>query len=136
MSNSISEEANLYYQRRIVAFERVQFLLQYYQIPIKLFGSCANGIAVKNSDIDIAVDQSILYWVEFIPENLKISVALERLSELFQAYPCFKEIKVIKTAAIPVLKMIIDTSVPFLGVEYLSLNRPHYTGPIQADLTI
>lgn len=28
-------------------------------IPIKLFGSCANGIAIKNSDIDIALDNSI-----------------------------------------------------------------------------
>jgi predicted nucleotidyltransferase len=30
-----------------------------YGIPIKLFGSCANGIAIKNSDIDIAFDNSI-----------------------------------------------------------------------------
>ncbi|MFM7855008.1 MAG: nucleotidyltransferase domain-containing protein [Flammeovirgaceae bacterium] len=35
-------------------------MLSYYNIPIKLFGSCANGIAVKNSDIDIAIDQAIL----------------------------------------------------------------------------
>lgn len=33
-------------------------------------------------------------------------------------YPTFKEIKVIKTAAIPVMKLTIDTSLPFLGPEY------------------
>ena len=30
-----------------------------YGIPIKLFGSCANGIAIKDSDIDIALDNCI-----------------------------------------------------------------------------
>jgi len=76
MSDIISEEANQYYERRIVAYERIQFLLQYYSVPIKLFGSCANGIAVKNSDIDIAIDQSILQWIEMIPETERVRVAL------------------------------------------------------------
>lgn len=76
MSDIISEEANQYYERRIVAFERIRFLLQYYSVPIKLFGSCANGIAVKNSDIDIAIDQSILQWIEMIPETERVRVAL------------------------------------------------------------
>ena len=44
-------------------------MLQYYSIPIKLFGSCASGIAVKNSDIDIAIDQSILLWMVMVPEG-------------------------------------------------------------------
>ena len=52
-----------------MAFERIQFLLQLYAIPIKLFGSCANGIAVKNSDIDIAIDKSILAWMELVPDS-------------------------------------------------------------------
>jgi len=76
MSDIISEEANQYYERRIVAYERIQFLLQYYSVPIKLSGSCANGIAVKNSDIDIAIDQSILQWIEMIPETERVRVAL------------------------------------------------------------
>lgn len=59
-----------------MAYERIQFLLQYYSVPIKLFGSCANGIAVKNSDIDIAIDQSILQWIEMIPETERVRVAL------------------------------------------------------------
>ena len=79
MSDQISEEANKYYERRIIAFERIQFLLQFYSIPIKLFGSCANGIAVKNSDIDIAIDKSILYWMELVPDNEKPGLALEKL---------------------------------------------------------
>ena len=48
-----------------------------------MFGSCANGIAVKNSDIDIAIDQSILSWMELIPDHEKVRLALERLQEIF-----------------------------------------------------
>ena len=51
-------------------------MLQFYSIPIKLFGSCASGIAVRNSDIDIAVDNSILMYMDFLPEHEKIKAAL------------------------------------------------------------
>jgi predicted nucleotidyltransferase len=68
----------------VIAFQRIQFLLQYYNVPIKLFGSCASGIAVRNSDIDIAIDNSILTFMDFLPEPERIKAALERLEELFQ----------------------------------------------------
>ena len=46
----------------MIAYERLQFMLMVWGIPIKLFGSCASGIAIKNSDIDVAVDNSILNY--------------------------------------------------------------------------
>lgn len=52
----------MYHNARLIAFERVKFILQIYNIPIKLFGSCANGIAIKNSDIDIAIDGSVMNY--------------------------------------------------------------------------
>ena len=65
-SDAISKEANYYHTARAVAFERIRFILQFYNIPIKLFGSCANGIAIKNSDIDIAIDSTIMnYFLTF-----------------------------------------------------------------------
>lgn len=67
MSDHISESANQFHERRVIAFERIQFLLQCYNIPIRLFGSCASGIAVKNSDIDIAIDNSLLSYMEYLP---------------------------------------------------------------------
>lgn len=40
-----------------------------YGIPIKLFGSCANGIAIKDSDIDIALDNCITNYFNLSEEN-------------------------------------------------------------------
>jgi non-canonical poly(A) RNA polymerase PAPD5/7 len=88
--------------------------LQYYNIPIRLFGSCASGIAVKNSDIDIAIDNSLLSYMEFLPESERIRAGLEWLVEVFRSQPCISQIKFIKTAVIPVIKLTIDTSYPFL----------------------
>jgi DNA polymerase sigma len=140
ISDRISEEANEYHDRRVIAFQRIQFLLQYYNVPIKLFGSCASGIAVRNSDIDIAVDNSILMYMDFLPENEKIRASLEKLEELFLTQPWITEIKFIKTAAIPLIKLTVDTRLPFfdpsIGEMYFELNRAHNCGPINADITI
>ena len=43
-------------------------MLECYGVPIKVFGSCANGIAIKNSDIDIAIDNSIKNYFAYCPE--------------------------------------------------------------------
>lgn len=77
---------------------------------------------------------------DYLPENIKLQAALENMEQLFQSQPCFTHIKLIKTAAIPLIKLTIDTSVPFLDVNYGSvyytLNRKHFSGPIEADITI
>jgi hypothetical protein len=72
----INEEANQFYERRLIAYERIQFMLGMWKIPIKLFGSCASGITIKNSDIDIAVDNSILNYFMHMPENMRLKGAL------------------------------------------------------------
>jgi predicted nucleotidyltransferase len=52
----ISQEANAGFNRRVLGFERLRTLLGLYELPVRLYGSCACGIVVKNSDVDIAVD--------------------------------------------------------------------------------
>lgn len=114
--------------------------MAFYNISIRLFGSCASGIAIKNSDIDIAVDNSILAHYDYLPENLKLLGALESLEQVFASQPCFTYIKVISTASIPIIKLTIDTSICFLNPSYgevfQNLNRPHFSGPVEADITI
>ena len=41
-----------------------------------MFGSCASGIAIRNSDIDIAIDNSILLFVDYVQEAERIRAAL------------------------------------------------------------
>lgn len=89
-------------------------MLGMWKIPIKLFGSCASGITIKNSDIDIAVDNSILNYFMHMPENTRLKGALQQLQQLFQQQPWVTGLKMIKTAAIPLIKMKVDTSIKFV----------------------
>jgi len=133
-ADKVSEEANLYHGRRMVAFERIQFLLSFYYVQIELFGSCASGIAIQSSDIDIAVKPEILNYFEHVPEHLRLQAALENLQQIFSTQPYISDIRVIGTASVPIIKLKIDTSVPCLdssyGEVFASLNRPHRSGLI------
>jgi hypothetical protein len=65
---------------------------------------------------------------------------LEWLFEVLKSHPCISQIKLIKTAVIPVLKITLDTSYPFLdpsiGEAYYIVNRPHFSGLLDVDITI
>lgn len=54
--------------------------------------------------------------------------------------PWISNIKLIKTAAVPLIKMTIDTSVSFLDIShghiYDNLNRSHNCGHLEADITV
>lgn len=91
-------------------------MLGMWQIPIKLFGSCASGITIKNSDIDIAVDNKILDYFIAVPETNRLKAALEQLEMLFTQQPWVTSLKLIKTAAIPLIKMKVNTSVAFIDI--------------------
>lgn len=96
----------------------MQFLLSYYSVPIELFGSCASGIAIKNSDIDIAVKSEILAYFDYLPEHLRLHGALKNLQQIFSSQDYISDINVIGTASIPIIKLKIDTSKSCLSPEY------------------
>jgi DNA polymerase sigma len=77
-----------------------------------LFGSCASGIAIKDSDIDIAINEKILkYFERFHDKKNEMNAALDFMSSLFESVPWISKQKVIKTASIPIIKLVIHTDV-------------------------
>ena len=70
----------------------------------------------------------------------RLLAVLENLEQIFRSQGCFVLIKLIRTASIPVIKLTLDTSIEFLqpayGEPYYQLNRQHFAGPIEADITI
>jgi DNA polymerase sigma len=50
-------------------------------VSCKLFGSCASGIAIKDSDIDIAINDDILQYFESVHDTKnEMNAALDFLS--------------------------------------------------------
>jgi predicted nucleotidyltransferase len=48
-----------------VSFNRLQHILKPYGIELLLFGSCANGLALERSDVDIALSANILNYFPY-----------------------------------------------------------------------
>lgn len=44
----------------MLAFERISAIFRLYNVQCRLFGSCASGITIQESDIDIAINEEIL----------------------------------------------------------------------------
>jgi DNA polymerase sigma len=77
-----------------------------------LFGSCASGIAIRDSDIDIAINERILrYFEKFHEKKNEMNAALDFMSSVFESIPWISRQKVIKTASIPIIKLIIHTDI-------------------------
>lgn len=108
VADSISECANSYGPYRFVAFHRIQYLLSSWGVSIKIFGSCATGLALANSDIDLAVDPSILsyYYHNFAGPKEKVCMALNFINRLIETRSWISNIKLIATAAVPILKFV------------------------------
>ena len=100
-------------------------MLGMWKVPIKLFGSCASGITIKNSDIDIAVDNSILNYFLHLSETNRLKGALEQLEQLLLQQPWVTGLKLIKTAAIPLIKMKVNTSINFIHMQGTELYQPY-----------
>ena len=78
-----------------------------------MYGSCASGITVENSDVDMALDDKILRLYQYLPTlRDQLEAALEYLSEIFGQIPWIVNAKCIKTAKVPIIKMIVDTEIP------------------------
>jgi DNA polymerase sigma len=82
-------------------------------VGIKVFGSCANGIAIKDSDIDIAIDNSIVNYFSYCKEEDQVVFSLQWLEGILSSFPCMKNVKLIKGASVPIIKLTLDTSERF-----------------------
>jgi predicted nucleotidyltransferase len=88
LSEEIFQEAREYEDQRALAFDRIQVLLFMHKVGIRLYGSCANSIAIKNSDIDIAIEEGILTWYPCLATpKAKLIAALQYLSHIFSQLP-------------------------------------------------
>lgn len=52
-----------------------------------------------------------------------MKTALELVEEIFKPFPCFRDIKLIKTAAIPVIKLTVDTSIALFANEEVATHN-------------
>lgn len=100
-------------EARVVAFERVRILIQnnYPFSNAVLFGSNAIGLALPASDVDILI-------VGFqCMTRTDCSELLKHIGFIISCMEWAVSCEVYANAKVPVLKLEIDTSVPFMQVK-------------------
>ena len=43
------------------AYNRLEHILRCVGVTVKIYGSCCVGLAIKNSDVDVTVSETVLY---------------------------------------------------------------------------
>jgi DNA polymerase sigma len=117
----LTEDSNEIMPYRISAFNRLQTVIEHCFPSVgpkaKLFGSCASGLALKSSDVDIAISGFD------IVEGSEIIAILQLILEKLQYFKWVKSVKPIYTATIPVLKLEIQ---PFIDFSELNMEHDDY----------
>lgn len=79
----------------------------------KLYGSCCVGLAIKNSDVDVTIDEGVLQqYYGYYGDTLECIAAFFSYLEYYLAnFKWISNLKVIKSATIPIIKFTIDNRV-------------------------
>ena len=114
----IIQESNYITNNKILILERIEFLIQKsfknVNLNANFFGSIETNLVTKYSDVDIFISGSgnqsknnVISMLETLGYNAKICEFV-------------KDIKQIFSATVPVLKLVIDLSIPFMSYDVTS----------------
>ena len=107
-------KANQNFEGRVLGFERLKFIMDSIGAEIKLYGSCACGIAIENSDVDVAIAENILNYYPWIYNpHEQVNAVFEYLQAYLLQFPWISDLRIIPSAFIPIIKLTIDTEQPF-----------------------
>ncbi|CAK73312.1 unnamed protein product (macronuclear) [Paramecium tetraurelia] len=99
-------------QMRRLIYDRIQFvinsLFREYNATVRLFGSCATGLALPESDIDIGIT-----GFELLPSN-QLNGPIQKIIEFLQNMKWVTNIRAITTSSMPLIKLQVDPSISFV----------------------
>ncbi|CAD8150789.1 unnamed protein product [Paramecium octaurelia] len=103
-------------QMRRLIYDRIQFvinsLFREYNATVRLFGSCATGLALPESDIDIGVT-----GFELLPSN-QLNGPIQKIIEFLQNMKWVKNIRAITTSNMPLIKLQVDPTISFVDSSH------------------
>jgi len=107
----MTNQSNHLTNARILVYKRLDHCIAWtfpmYNMKTKIFGSCATGLALVTSDVDIAVSGIETY------DRPTLCECLSTISEVLKSFKWVISNKPILTAHVPVLKLEIDPCLAF-----------------------
>ncbi|CAD8155391.1 unnamed protein product [Paramecium octaurelia] len=110
---------------RRVIFDRLQFVINYlfreFNSQVYLFGSCATGLALPESDIDIGITGFEMCLTS------QLYMPIQKLTEFLQKMRWVNNIVAITSSTMPLIKLQVDPTISFvqsslpIGLPYIDL---------------
>ncbi|CAD8067158.1 unnamed protein product [Paramecium sonneborni] len=110
---------------RKIIYDRLQFVINYLfrdsNSQVRLFGSCATGLALQESDIDIGIT-----GFEMCPVS-QLNIPIQKLTEFLQKMRWVNNIIAITSSNMPLIKLQVDPTISFvqsslpIGLPYIDL---------------
>ncbi|CAD8067939.1 unnamed protein product [Paramecium sonneborni] len=101
---------------RKLIYDRIQFvinqLFREFNSTVRLFGSCATGLALPESDIDIGIS-----GFELFPTP-KLNGPIQKIIDFLQKMKWVKNIRAITTSNMPLIKLQVDPTISFVDSSH------------------
>ncbi|CAD8063252.1 unnamed protein product [Paramecium sonneborni] len=120
----LSQNQQILKLRKII-YDRLQFVINYlfkdFNSQVRLFGSCATGLSLQESDIDIGIT-----GFEMCP-NSQLNIPIQKITEFLQKMRWVKNIVAITSSIMPLIKLQVDPTISFvqsslpIGLPYIDL---------------
>ncbi|CAD8057830.1 unnamed protein product [Paramecium primaurelia] len=103
-------------QMRRLIYDRISFIINLlfrdYNSTVRLFGSCATGLALPQSDIDIGIT-----GFELFPSN-QLNGPIQKIIDFLQNMKWVKNIRAITTSNMPLIKLQVDPTISFVDSSH------------------
>mmetsp|Transcript_25641 Transcript_25641/g.22659 ORF Transcript_25641/g.22659 Transcript_25641/m.22659 type:complete len:125 (+) Transcript_25641:2644-3018(+) len=108
----MTEKSNFMMKFRISSYKRIDYVIKKifggnFDVKTRIFGSCATGLALENSDVDVAIGGIEVY------DKSDLGANLIKINNCLKNYGWIVSHKPIITAHVPVLKLVINPLVKF-----------------------
>ncbi|CAD8050875.1 unnamed protein product [Paramecium primaurelia] len=104
-------------QMRRIIYDRISFvinqLFREFNSTVRLFGSCATGLALPESDIDIGIT-----GFELFPST-QLNVPIQKIIDFLQKMKWVKNIRAITTSNMPLIKLQVDPTISFVDSSHV-----------------
>lgn len=132
--SGLTEGSNKIMNYRILAYHRLTYciskLFPNSPVKTKIFGSCATGLALTSSDVDISVSGIEAY------DKFQICEHLSTISQCLKQFKWVVENKPILTASVPILKIEIEIQKNFADIIEGTDPKGLYKVPLDPQETL
>ncbi|CAD8064002.1 unnamed protein product [Paramecium sonneborni] len=111
----LTQNQEIFQMRRLI-FDRISFvinqLFREFNSTVRLFGSCATGLALPESDIDIGIT-----GFELFPAT-QLNGPIQKIIDFLQKMKWVKNIRAITASNMPLIKLQVDPTISFVDSSH------------------